>query len=45
MTFLFTDVEGSTRLWEADPRAMSAALARHDAILSGAIANAGGTVF
>jgi predicted ATPase/class 3 adenylate cyclase len=45
VTFLFTDVEGSTRLWEADPRAMSVALARHDALLSAAIAEAGGTVF
>ena len=45
VTFLFTDVEGSTRLWEADPRAMSVALARHDAILAAAIADAGGTVF
>src|SRR5215211_7538347 len=45
ITFLFTDVEGSTRLWEAQPRAMSVALARHDAILHAAIASAGGTVF
>ena len=45
VTFLFTDVEGSTRLWEADPRAMSVALARHDALLAAAIAEAGGTVF
>ncbi len=45
VTFLFTDVEGSTRLWEADPRAMSVALARHDALLHGAIADAAGTVF
>ena len=45
VTFLFTDVEGSTRLWEADPRAMSVALARHDALVAAAITNAGGTVF
>jgi predicted ATPase/class 3 adenylate cyclase/Tfp pilus assembly protein PilF len=45
ITFLFTDVEGSTRLWEAQPRAMSVALARHDALLHAAIASAGGTVF
>ncbi|MDQ3226762.1 MAG: adenylate/guanylate cyclase domain-containing protein, partial [Chloroflexota bacterium] len=45
VTFLFTDVEGSTRLWEADPRAMSVALARHDALLHRAIATAGGVVF
>src|SRR5215210_8015320 len=45
VTFLFTDVEGSTRLWEAQPRAMSVALARHDALLHAAIETAGGTVF
>src|ERR671913_666130 len=45
VTFLFTDVEGSTRLWEAQPRAMSVALARHDALLHAAIEFAGGTVF
>ena len=44
-TFLFTDVEGSTRLWEADPRAMAEALARHDAVLRDAIAAASGEVF
>ena len=33
MTFLFTDLEGSTRLWEEHPEEMRAALARHDAIL------------
>jgi predicted ATPase/class 3 adenylate cyclase len=31
-TFLFTDIEGSTRLWEQEPELMSSALARHDAI-------------
>jgi predicted ATPase/class 3 adenylate cyclase/Tfp pilus assembly protein PilF len=45
VTFLFTDIEGSTRLWEAQPRAMSVALARHDALLHAAIESAGGTVF
>jgi predicted ATPase/class 3 adenylate cyclase len=45
VAFLFTDVEGSTRLWEADPRAMSAALARHDSLLSDTIASSGGAVF
>src|SRR5207253_1634989 len=33
VTFLFTDIEGSTRRWEQQPEAMQAALARHDAIL------------
>src|SRR5436189_3921326 len=32
VTFLFTDIEGSTRLWEQHPDAMRAALARHDAL-------------
>ena len=31
ITFLFTDIEGSTRLWEQHPQAMRGALARHDA--------------
>jgi predicted ATPase/class 3 adenylate cyclase len=33
VTFLFTDIEGSTALWEQYPDAMQAALARHDALL------------
>ena len=33
ITFLFTDIEGSTRLWEEHPEAMRAALACHDAVL------------
>lgn len=33
VTLLFTDVAGSTRLWEAHATAMRAALARHDALL------------
>ncbi len=33
VTFLFTDLEGSTRLWQEHPDAMGDALARHDAIL------------
>jgi class 3 adenylate cyclase len=32
VTFLFTDIEGSTKLWEAHPEAMRVALARHDAL-------------
>src|SRR5262249_34963707 len=37
VTFLFTDLEGSTRLWEDHPDAMHDALARHDAILRDAV--------
>ena len=33
VTFLFTDIEGSTRLWDAHPNVMRDALARHDTIL------------
>ncbi|HEY6635162.1 MAG TPA: adenylate/guanylate cyclase domain-containing protein, partial [Acidimicrobiia bacterium] len=43
-TVLFTDIESSTRLWEEHPVAMAEALARHDAILSKAVTDAGGTV-
>jgi class 3 adenylate cyclase len=45
VTFLFTDIEGSTRLWEEDPEAMGQALARHDALLREAIEGSGGYVF
>jgi predicted ATPase/class 3 adenylate cyclase len=44
VTFLFTDLEGSTRLWEEHPEVMLAALARHDEILLRAIAGHGGQV-
>ena len=37
VTFLFTDIEGSTKLWEQYPKAMKAALAWHDAILRQAV--------
>ena len=33
VTFLFTDIEGSTRLWEDQPEAMRALIAEHDALL------------
>jgi predicted ATPase/class 3 adenylate cyclase len=45
VTFLLTDVEGSTRLWAADSRAMSASLLVHDGILRESIEAAGGYVF
>jgi predicted ATPase/class 3 adenylate cyclase len=45
VTFLFTDIEGSTRLWERHPAAMASALARHDALLRASVAGHGGCVF
>jgi predicted ATPase/class 3 adenylate cyclase len=45
VTFLFTDIEGSTKLWEKSPRSMQIALTRHDAILWEAIEGHGGFVF
>ncbi len=45
LTFLFTDIEGSTQRWEQQREAMSAALVRHDEILRGAIEAHGGHVF
>ena len=44
-TFFFTDIEGSTQLWELHPEAMKFALSRHDAILRTAIESHGGHVF
>ena len=45
VTFLFTDVEGSTRRWEADADAMREALAAHDEALRTAIEAHGGWLF
>ncbi len=45
VTFLFTDVEGSTRRWEADAEAMRAALAAHDEVLRAVIEAHGGFMF
>ena len=45
VTFLFTDVEGSTRRWEADADAMRAALAAHDEVLRNAIEAHSGFIF
>lgn len=45
VTLLFTDIEGSTRLWEAEPDAMTAALQRHDKIVRAAIEGQRGFVF
>jgi class 3 adenylate cyclase len=45
VTFLFTDIEGSTRRWEEDPQAMRSALAAHDQVLQFAVENEGGFLF
>ena len=45
VTFLFTDIEGSTRLWEAHPDAMRVALRSHDDLLRACIESHGGHVF
>ncbi|HXU80890.1 MAG TPA: hypothetical protein VN914_05800, partial [Polyangia bacterium] len=42
VTFLLTDVEGSTALWEEAPEAMQAALRRHDALFEAAVVTHGG---
>jgi predicted ATPase/class 3 adenylate cyclase len=41
-TFLFTDIEGSTRLWQDAPDAMSVAVARHDDLIAGCVARCDG---
>ena len=43
-TFLFTDIEGSTRLWEQEPSRMPVALARHDALARAAVERHRGSV-
>ena len=45
VTFLFTDIEGSTRRWEADAAAMRAALMAHDEVLRSAIEAHDGFLF
>src|SRR5256714_975696 len=44
VTFLLTDIEGSTRLWESVPEAMEVALERHNSLLAGVIEGHGGVV-
>src|SRR3954453_18160019 len=44
LAFLFTDIAGSTRLWERQPAAMTEGLESHDSILTDAIGSAAGTV-
>lgn len=45
MTFLFTDIEGSTRRWESDADAMRHALSAHDETLRGEVESHGGFLF
>jgi predicted ATPase/class 3 adenylate cyclase len=45
VTFLFTDIEDSTRRWDQEPAAMSVALARHDQLLRQAVLVNRGAVF
>ena len=45
LTFLFTDLEGSTRLWQMQHAAMQSAVARHDELMRQCIAARGGHVF
>src|SRR4249919_1082751 len=42
VTFLLTDVEGSSRLWEADAAAMRAAMSLHDELVERAVGASGG---
>ena len=44
LTFLFTDIEGSTALWERHPAEMEGVVARHDELLRSAVEGCGGTV-
>ena len=44
LTFLFTDIEGSTARWERDRDAMAAAVRRHDELTVEAVSGAGGRV-
>jgi predicted ATPase/class 3 adenylate cyclase len=44
LTFLFTDLEGSTRLWQQHPEAMKNALSRHDELVRAAIEGCQGQV-
>jgi predicted ATPase/class 3 adenylate cyclase len=44
VTYLFTDIEGSTRLWEQAPERMRLALARHDALCHAAVERHRGTI-
>ena len=45
VTFLFTDIEGSTKRWESDPDVMRVELASHDDVLRAAVEDQGGWLF
>ena len=45
MSFVFTDIEGSTRRWETHPDEMMSAVARHDELLDRSMSDHGGAVF
>ena len=45
VTFMFSDIEGSTRRWESDAAGMRRSLARHDELFRDHVASAGGHVF
>jgi predicted ATPase/class 3 adenylate cyclase len=45
LTFLFTDIERSSELWETHPQAMGRALAQHDTLLTGIFQEYGGRIF
>ena len=45
VTFLFTDIEGSTRLWQEHPTTMPEVLARHDVLVRDVIEGRGGDLF
>jgi predicted ATPase/class 3 adenylate cyclase len=45
VTFLFSDIEGSTERWERDRNAMAAAVARHDTLLRAMLESHGGYIF
>lgn len=44
VAFLLTDIEGSTRMWQAQPALMRQVILRHDALVTGAIRARGGRV-
>ena len=45
ITFVFTDIEGSSQRWERFPEAMALALVKHDTILREAFESRSGLVF